>query len=68
MNDVEVVGMVESLECPLESSTVADGAGDQVGKARRERDWCGRNGSELILHKEGSRAGAMESEERYRIR
>ena len=59
MNDVEVVWMVESLEGPLEGFAVADGAGDEVGEAWRERDRGGRNGSEIVLHEEGSGTGAV---------
>lgn len=66
MKEVDVVGMVESLECPFEGFPVSDGAGDEVGEAWRERDGGGRNGSELMLDKEGSgRSGeGMQIEER----
>lgn len=55
MNDVKVVGMVKSLERPLEGLSVTDSAGNEVGEAWRERNRGGRKRSELILHKERSR-------------
>lgn len=73
VNNVVIVGMVESEESAAEHLAVAVGAGNEVSEARRRGEGGDRDGTELGFDEGGGGGGggggvAVEREERGAVR
>lgn len=68
MNNIAIVRVVKGLEGTPEHLTVAGGARNKVGEARRRREGGERNWAELGFDKNrGGGGGAVEREERSTV-